>query len=212
MTAVDELLALMDREAPGPGLYNPWRQRDERDLSPGAAAQRVERLRQHWAITPRLILVGEAAGYQGCRYSGIPFTSERLLCVGAIPRIPPTPRFTLRPRPFSEPSATIVWGTLERLGLAHHTVLWNALPWHPMRSDNPLSNRSPTPAELALGRTCLAWIREHYPHTPLVAVGQKAAAALEGLGVEVPAVRHPANGGATRFAQGLAELAARWHP
>lgn len=202
----DALLALLERERPGPGLYNPWRERDELDLAPAAAADRRERLRRHAELTPRLILIGEAAGYQGCRYSGIAFTSERLLCAGAIPRLSATPRLTSRPRPFSEPSATIVWGTLQRLGVADRTLLWNALPFQPMKPGVPLSNRPPTPAELTLGRTCLELLRSRFPDVPLLAVGQKAATSLRAMGLEPVVIRHPANGGASQFAAGLSEF------
>ena len=150
--------------------------------------------------------MGEAPGYQGCRYSGIAFTSERLLLEGAIPRIGPIAhRLSVRKLPFSEPSATIVWKTLYRLGVANDTLLWNAVQLHPFRAGEPWSNRTPTDAELAHGADALKLLANAFPKAKIVAVGQKAAGVLGMLGVPFhAAVRHPANGGATAFSEGLA--------
>lgn len=189
-----------------PGLFNPWMERCSFDADGNGPEQRTERLAQHLDCTARLILVGEAPGYQGCRYSGVGFTSERLLMEGAIPRVACNGRLSSRRLPFSEPSATIVWKALYRHGLADSTILWNALQLHPFRAE-PWTNRTPTPAELAYGVPALKLLRDAFPEAVLVAVGRKAEQALAELGVSVgAAVRHPANGGATEFAEGLARL------
>lgn len=190
-----------------PDVCNPWRGRDALDLSAAAGAERLDRLERHLDCRARLVLVGEAAGYQGCRYSGIPFTSERLLLEGAIPRVSCPARLTRRARPWSEPSASILWGTLHELGIAPQVVLWNAFPWHPHLPDQPHSNRRPTRAELARGAPALRALVERFSGAQIVAVGQVAHDALTRLlGTAVPRVRHPAYGGATEFAQGIRTL------
>src|SRR5882757_784285 len=110
-------------QSPGPHTFNPWTDLDPTtDLDRKAPAQRLARLTRHFACKPQYILVGEAPGYQGCKVSGIPFTSERLMMEGTIARIDPQERrLSTRPRPWSEPSATIVWGTLHALGIADQT-------------------------------------------------------------------------------------------
>lgn len=191
-----------------PGLFNPWRQDCAHDTPGNGPEERTERLAGHLNCPhPQALLIGEAPGYQGCRYSGVAFTSERLLLDGAIPRIAvPVGRLTTRPLPFSEPSATIVWRTLYALGLAGSTILWNAVQLHPHRPDAPWTNRTPTPDEVALGRPALQILRGAFPEVPILAIGQKAAQLLEAMGLPVAAIlRHPANGGATLFANGLAE-------
>lgn len=189
------------------GLFNPWRDACPFDTESNGPEARIERLAEHLNCDPRLILVGEAPGYQGCRYSGIAFTSERLLMEGAIPRISPIAhRLSVRKLPFSEPSATIVWKTLYRLGVANETLLWNAVQLHPFKDGEPWSNRTPTDAELAHGIGALKLLVDAFPKAKIIAVGQKAAGVLGTLGVSFDAaVRHPANGGATAFSEGLAE-------
>lgn len=193
-----------------PDVCNPWRERNQLDLRSNGPRQRLVRLRAHLANPDaRFLLVGEAAGYQGAKYSGIPFTSERLLAEGVIPRLEDCAgkRLTARARPFSEPSATTIWGTLADLGIASQIVLWNAFPWHPHK-DTRDSNRTPTRSELALGLELLNELIGCYPQISLVAVGRKSEASLSELGVDFTPVRHPSMGGARAFRAGLSELIA----
>lgn len=197
-------------------VFNPWADVDTLDPraprgAPRAApAARLARLKAHFDIEPVLLLVGEAAGYQGCRCSGIPFTHERLLMEQRVPRVVANGRLSRRARPWCEPSATVVWGALHALGLAERVVLWNAFAWHPYRPGEPHSNRRPTAAELDAGRPVLAGVLAAFAGVPVVAVGRVAEAALARLGCGPSAVlRHPSMGGAKLFREGLAAIAAK---
>lgn len=186
-------------------VFNPWTMRDgDMDLAGDAAHQRAQRLVRHLSVEARYVLVGEAAGYQGCKVSGIPFTSERLLLAGAIPRVEmPTARLTSRPRPWSEPSATTVWNTLHELGIAPHTVLWNAYPWHPHKPGLLLSNRTPSRGERLAGVPVLRAYLRLFPGARVFAVGRNAESSLAELGIDNTALRHPSMGGALEFARQL---------
>src|SRR5438128_1674688 len=109
------------------GMVNPYAPTDEVPGldRPGAAAIRAANLLDYLCSRqkPRLLLVGEAAGYRGCRFSGVPFTSERSL--------PRHRRSSLRTDGWIESSATVVHRSLARLGVEAETLLWNAVPWHP---------------------------------------------------------------------------------
>jgi len=190
------------------GLFNPWQDRCPHDAVGNGPVEKLNRLALHLDCNPEFILAGEAPGYQGCRYSGIAFTSERLLGEGAIPRIPAlTGRLSTRRLPFSEPSATIVWKTLYRLGIEERTILWNAMQLHPHRSDNLWSNRTPAPSEISLGEPALRVLIEAFPDAKIIAVGKKSEWLLHEMGIPTAgSVRHPANGGATQFSAGLKEL------
>lgn len=192
-------------------VFNPWSEVNHHFDDHGGPLARRERLLQHMDCDAKLILCGEAPGYQGCAWSGIPFTSERLLCEGHIPRIATTSRLSSRPRPWSEPSATTVWKTLYKLNLAESTVLWNAFPWHPHKPNIEASNRKPTSAEVAAGADILSRFASLYPNARIVAVGQVAADAIQRIGLPLAgAVRHPSYGGATEFADGLAASVSSW--
>ena len=190
-----------------PGMHNPWSQNcaSEIDLKKGHIARR-KRLQQHLECPdPRIVLIGEAPGYQGCRYSGIAFTSERLLLEGSIPRIADMQgkRITTRAKPWSEPSATIVWKALYEQGLAEQAVLFNAVPWHPEGSNGPHSNRTPNAAEKEKGVKFLLMFLQLFKGVPVAALGNTASENLRALNISHEKLRHPANGGATLFREGL---------
>ena len=190
-----------------PTLFNPYHDRCDEDEPCNGPDAKLTRLAAHLACDPKFILCGEAAGYQGCRHSGIAFTSEYLLRLGKIPRISAmSHRLTVRRLPYREPSATIVWEALHNFGIEERTILWNALPMHPHKSRDEQSNRTPTSEEFEIGKRALQMLVREFPLAKVVAVGRKAEKSLKTMVIRAEYVRHPANGGATKFAQGLERL------
>ena len=191
-----------------PHVFDPWNAVSSDDIAPDAVEGRRQRLRLHLsAPAPKLLLVGEAPGYQGTRITGCPFTSEALLLEGVVPRIGTLrDRLSSRRLPWREPSSTIVWRALREEGLMDHTILWGAFPWHPYAATS-LSNRAPNEAEKAMGAVFLQQLMGALPDVTVVAVGKVAADALRKLDVEAVKIRHPSNGGATAFRAGLALVA-----
>ncbi len=153
--------------------------------------------------------MGEAAGYQGMRWSGIAFTSERTLARWGLPYRPTS---LGRKGGWSEPSGTIVHGLLEELGVEDRVILWNTVPTHPHHPGRPLSNRRPTREEIEQGRVLLDQLMAAVKPKLLVAVGRIAESMLAGSGAVY--VRHPAQSGATAFRRGMREAiqAAAHHP
>src|SRR5947208_12583299 len=163
-----EFLQLL-KKSPSGAVFNPWWEVDaQNDTGPSAPAIRRKQLHAYLQKRLRkaqLAVIGEAVGYRGGHFSGIPMTSERLLLGRSKGfHIKPRdffsdakPRRTSKPEKcpdgFSEPTATIVWGTLLRLGLKPaQFVVWNAFPWHSFDSRRGmLSNRMPNKSERAAG-------------------------------------------------------------
>ena len=195
----------------GPLVFNPWRDHDPgTDAVTDAPAARLQRLRAHLSTKARYLLLGEAPGYQGCHVTGLAFTSERLLMAGSIPRIDIAgQRLSTRHIPWSEPSATTVWGALYELGIAETTVLWNAFAWHPHKPGDLQTNRTPTPAERRLGQPVLMKLLQHLGDVQVLAVGQQAATSLRELGIEAKTLRHPSMGGAALFREQLRAAVSR---
>ena len=202
------------REKSGCAVVNPYREADPALDRPGAAKRRRENLEAYLERvgTPRLVLLGEALGFRGGRFSGIAFTSERQLCGEGPRRLAwagsPSFRPTSRnPALWLEPSGTVVWGALG--GEARGVLLWNAFPWHPPGAAGPLSNRAPEPRLVNANLHVLERLLAEVNGAQVLAVGRTALAALAALGVEAPLLRHPAHGGAATFrAQLAAQLGA----
>jgi uracil-DNA glycosylase len=155
----------------------------------------------------RFLLVGEAAGYAGCRFSGVPFTSEAHFC-----RQRPLPwtvgkpllRTSLRQTPWVERSAGVVWQALQN---RNDCLLWNAFPWHPMGPGGPLTNRPPG-RDLDEGAEGLRLLLALFPNARSYAIGRVAQRALASIGVAAPYIRHPSHGGQQRFLRAMAGLGA----
>ncbi len=172
--------------------FNQFRDTGPDDL-PGAPAIRLANLRHYLQQRQEadVIAVGEAAGYQGMRWSGIAFTSEfDLLRWGG-----PYRRSSRRARPGKEPSGTIVHGVLDELGGERRVILWNTVPTHPHLPGKPLSNRRPTREEIAAARVLVERLLDIVQPRLLVGIGRIACAALP----KAHYVRHPAQSGATAF-------------
>ena len=197
---IDALLADLSKATIG-ATFNQFREVGPNDM-PDAPAIRLANLRQY--LTERdqadVLAIGEAAGYQGMRWSGIAFTSEfDLLRWGE-----PYRRSSRRPRPWKEPSGTIVHGVLNELGAEWRVILWNTVPTHPHLAGEPLSNRLPTHEEIAAGRIFVERLLAIVQPKALIGIGRVACAAFPAATY----VRHPAQSGATAFRLGMRALLA----
>jgi uracil-DNA glycosylase len=137
--------------SPSGAVFNPWWQIDEEnDIGPHCPAIRRKHLTVYFRERlrkARLAIIGEALGYRGGHFSGIPMTSERMLLgrqsaiVAGLSerrnlqdgasdggqRLPLQILSSIKPRRtskpsicadgFSEPTATIVWGALLKTGV-----------------------------------------------------------------------------------------------
>lgn len=209
-----------------PAVFNPWRDVDPvHDLgaqSPETRAEHLCRYLTERAGRARVVLCAEALGYQGGHFSGVAMTSERILLghlakkgiaandviAGGGQR---TSRVTDKTPALgaNEPTATIVWGALKKAEIdTRDVVLWNAFAPHPMKTQDAwLTNRKPTSQELKLGRPLLEQFLDMFPGARTVAIGRVSEEILGDMGITVAAqVRHPANGGATEFREGVGQL------
>ena len=79
---LDKFLRLL-KASPSGAVFNPWWQIDEQnDIGPHSTAIRRKHLASYFHERlgkARLAIVGEALGYRGGHFSGIPMTSERML-------------------------------------------------------------------------------------------------------------------------------------
>ena len=137
---------------------------------------------------PKILLVGEAPGYNGCGLTGIPFTSEYILANN--------PFFAnhefqyINEKHQKGKSATVVWKCLGK----HESkpLIWNIFPFHPHKKGNYKSNRPPNRDEINFGREFLSDLLDIFSIQQIVAVGKKAESGLKGSGLSYQHIKHPA--------------------
>ena len=161
------------------------------------------------ARAPRVLLVGEAPGFRGMRITGVPFTNRTMFQGPAnhFGLFGAGHRYVLPPEAAgvaAEPTATVMWEVLAELDFL--PLLWSACPWHTHLPGKPLSNRTPTSVDAALGTPFWQALAGIFSIETVVAVGNVAHNSLRRSGLDVPKIRHPAHGGRARFRQGLQDL------
>ncbi|MGA8015943.1 MAG: uracil-DNA glycosylase [Candidatus Dormiibacterota bacterium] len=186
--------------------FNQYRETGGDDLGPEAPAIRLANLRQYLTarVCAPVVLVGEAAGWRGARYSGLCLCSERQLISG-FAGIGHYRCSSRHPRGWSEPSATVVQGVLRQEGWSDQVLLVNVVPTHPAGAE-PHTNRRPSGAEIALGAAHLRRLLDIIAPRHLAAIGRIAGA----VAGDVPMVRHPAHGGALLCREQLGTLLGGW--
>ncbi len=199
----------------GPAVFNQYAEVDLHYDRPDGAQRRRANMRLYLEQfrDAAYVLVSEAPGYAGARFSGVSFTDERFLFgEHALPWVRECGRYlrsSRDDRPLSrEMSATIVWSALAD---RRDIIFWPTFPWHPVGARGPMSNRPPRSGEILAGREVLQWFLDAvFPGRTVLAVGRYGHAALKALGYAGAGyIRHPAQGGATEFRRGIAALARR---
>ena len=151
-----------------------------------------------------VLLVGEAPGYNGCRLTGVPFTSEYIIREGVLKGklfgVENGYKASLN-KVKKEQSATAMWSVLEEMEVL--PLLWNAFPFHPYKKENIYSNRKPTAKELEIGKNYLFELIELFDIKMVIAVGNVADHVLNKMGIEHTKVRHPSYGGKKDFKEQL---------
>lgn len=130
-----------------PILFNYYRDIvPDLDLENGAEIRRNNLLNMIscYKQFPSYLLLGEAAGWKGCRFSGIPFTGENLLI--RLDFAAQGHKSSLADKPYTENSGTIFWRNLKLY--YPNFFVWNTVPFHPHLPENYLSNRTPTREEI----------------------------------------------------------------
>lgn len=223
MTTIDSFLHDLATYQ-SPLVYNPWCDFDSRYDMDGAPDIRKTQLKTYLEKRlhkAKILLIAEACGYQGGHFTGIAMTCERMI-LNAHPRVnalmvlgkegertsradsPYITKPTQKEKGFNEPTDTVAWSACLDAGLSEDEfLLWNIFPFHPHQKGNLLTNRTPTDDELAQGLTYTQKLLDLFHPTLLFAVGKKSEATLTAAGYPIIGLRHPANGGATLFKEGL---------
>ena len=180
-----------------PELFNQYNEadNDKRYDSVDGAKTRMDNLLNYvksFSEWPNVLIVGEAPGPNGVRFSGVPFTTEVQLCEGQLPfkgmqssKNGPYPTDKRKGK-----SASIFWSVMR----PYHPrfFAWNCIPFHPHCRENSLSIRTPSKGELHAHMKLLSGVCDTINPKKIVAVGRTAQHALDYLGSTYFPVPHPA--------------------
>jgi len=184
-------------------LFNQYNEKNSAVDLPNADEIRRGNLKNYlrsFEKRPSVIVIGEAPGWRGCRFSGVPFTSEAQLCDGSLPF--KGFQSSNNRLPYKENAATIFWQYMSR----HHSEFfaWNCVPFHPHESGDWLSNRTPSKKEIADCLKLLSGLVSLIRPNQIVAIGRSAEHALKDIkNGSFIYVRHPSHGGANEFRAGM---------
>ena len=196
-------------------LFNPWRDHDpQNDLAANSPNHRLDHLTRYLKArldTAKVLLVAEAPGYCGGKFSGLAMTSERDLLSSADlldDRFFDGPKArTSKANPvlknetgMLERTASIVWGAMMVGGFGpREFVLWNSHAYHPHAPGNRLSNRAPTRTEVETALPVLRAFLDVFPGRPVLAIGQVCQRTLAAQEIKAIGARHLSYGGAPEF-------------
>mgnify|MGYP006297905981 FL=1 len=132
----------------------------------------------------------------------MPITAEAQLVDPDFP-IDGTPT-SREQEPHTEHSAGIFWRVLQPV--FPHFFVWNSVPLHPHDPGEPLSIRNPRRSEVRTWERLTSELLDLLQPERIVGIGRKAERAVKEIGVDVTYVRHPSQGGATKFTHGIADI------
>lgn len=188
-------------------LFNQYRDSDPSVDVDDAAPIRRQNLASYldaFPEQPDLLVLAEAPGPWGCRFSGVPITAEAQLLDTTFPVN--GRRSSREGAPHCEYSAGIFWKALAPA--FPRFFVWNTVPWHPHHRGKPLSIRTPSAEEIARGSETVEALYNLLRPRRTLALGRKAEGALGRIGVACTYVRHPSQGGARNFSDAVSSLLA----
>ena len=154
----------------------------------------------------RILLVGEAPGYKGCKITGIPFTSGKVFENVKHPVLLSIKGKLKLTKIEAESTATIVWNYLATKNST--PLFWNSFPYHPHPEGNEYKNRAPIDEEIEQGVKFLHALNEIFTPDVIAGIGN---AGVDCAGrafpeMEIKYIRHPSFGGKSEFIDGMNEI------
>ncbi len=197
-------------------LFNMYRDIDPNLDRPDGHRIRQDNLKRYlesYTRKPTVLVVGEAAGPWGTRFSGIPLTNERSLVASELPftgrqsSLDEPAVKTGRKTPYSSGTPSIFWEVMAPF--YPRFVIWDLVPFYPHMRGNVMKKRSPIDEEFAsyakLLKKAIALVK---PKT-IIAIGERVAGGIEQLGIEFESVHHPAHDTHQQFPAGMKAIFSR---
>ncbi|NOZ13706.1 MAG: hypothetical protein GXO69_08690 [Acidobacteria bacterium] len=200
MNTIREFIAELEKQKNTSTVSNPY-------LVPGVAGNLEVYLEVMLKFGgKRILLVGEAPGYKGCKITGIPFTSGKVFKNINHPVLVEVGRKLLLRKVEAENTATIVWNYLAEKD--NTPLFWNSFPYHPHPENNEDKNRTPTDDEMKSGIRFLHALNRMFKPELIAGIGHSGAGSARQAFPErqIQYIRHPSFGGKSDFIEGMNKI------
>ena len=187
------------QEVTSENLFNPYTDFCKDNDKIEAPMIRTQNLRRYLETTlnAKIMFIGEAPGYLGCRRTGLPFTDERHL-KQAGDFLGTTFQNATDGGKDKEISALHVWEVMK--DVTEIPFIWNIVPFHPHEKDVQLSNRTPNKRDFEASMKAIEYLMDTRDFDTIYAIGNKAFDKLTEMGYKhIRKVRHPSHGGSNIF-------------
>lgn len=150
--------------------FNPWKDVDLFVDVPSANIIRQENLLKflYDRLFAEVIFVGEAPGYNGCRFSGVPFYDEYRLSLLSSDYKQSSISKNLK----KERTSSIVYNNFNLWKNNLYWVAWNIFPFHPYKNGYKTRNRHPDSFEIIETIELLYSFLQIYKNSKIYAIGR----------------------------------------
>jgi hypothetical protein len=179
-------------------MFNLYSEIDRKvDLPDGAEIRKNNLLNylKSFTVKPGILVVAEAPGPWGTRFSGVPLTSEKQLANKELPfpgrissRNHPLIKTRILP-PYWSNTSNKFWGVM--LPFYQSFFAWNCVPLHPHEANLILSIRNPKRDEVKYYSQFLQKIIDILKPKTILAIGKKAELSLEFIKIHNSYIPHP---------------------
>ncbi|MFX1453827.1 MAG: uracil-DNA glycosylase [Promethearchaeota archaeon] len=161
-----------------------------------------------------ILFLGEAAGYKGCRITGVPFSANYNIknskCFSQLRKS----LFLGQIDEKRESTSTIFHEFINKKpSIYNKIVVWNVFPFHSYDSGNHNSNRTPSHQELVEGQDFILDLFKIFKFKQYYPIGASAETCLTEMRVnniippfEFFRIRHPSHGGKVDFIKGMKRI------
>lgn len=200
---IDQFISILENIPKHKDCFNPFNSEDKKKdiLRKNNLKLYLTKMKES---NPTTIIIGEAPGYLGIPFSGVPLSSENIIINNdhfLYGTLKGYCRISKNKKPIYEKTANAIWNILLNYkDIKKNTpLLWNAFPLHPHKPGNLLSNRTPSSHEI----NSLSYILEFLLNklftniTKVIALGRKAESVLKKIdhNYDCLYIRHPSHGG-----------------
>lgn len=199
-------------------VFNPYKDYDPvNDVTVNAPTIRCRQLESYFMSRigrAEYVLIAEAPGCNGAKFSGIAMTDERTLlgkktsapfAQGDVIDITAEQTSVIQKQlsngaGMNEPTSTVLYNFLYMNNVDPRLVVtWNAFPFHPHKQGDLMSNRAPKLYEVEASQYIQREFFSLFSGLKVIAIGNYAKELMDEMNVECQRVRHPSYGGAKVF-------------